>query len=181
MSATMASQDIAAALQRVEAVLRRRPETGLHDDAAATARWDGGTRVVAHHANGAQLPTDMPGELGGSGDQVSPGWLLRAGFASCTATCIAMAAATEGVELETLEVLVSSRSDMRGLLGMTDADGEPVYAGPRDMQMLVRISARGASSERLHALVEKTYRCSPMACAVEDAVTVALRVKVRGV
>ena len=173
----MAEQDIAAALQRAQVVLLRRPEVGLHDDAPATARWQGGTRVIASHANGKQVLTDMPSELGGSGDQVSPGWLLRAGFASCTATCIAMAAAAEGVELEALEVLTSSRSDMRGLLGMAGADGEPVYAGPHDMQMLVRISARGVAAQRLRALVEESYRCSPMACAMADAVPVALRIE----
>ena len=67
-------QNVAAALQRVDAVLRRRPDAGLHDDAPATARWVIGMRFVAGHANGTQLPTDMPAELGGSGDQVTPGW-----------------------------------------------------------------------------------------------------------
>jgi hypothetical protein len=33
----MSMQDIAAALQRVEAALERRPDMGLHDDAPATA------------------------------------------------------------------------------------------------------------------------------------------------
>jgi uncharacterized OsmC-like protein len=61
----------------------------------------------------------MPSEVGGSGDQVTPGWLFRAGLASCAATRIAMAAAAEGIELATLEVRASSRSDTRGLLGMT--------------------------------------------------------------
>ncbi|MEJ7688909.1 MAG: hypothetical protein WKG52_19115, partial [Variovorax sp.] len=88
----MTMQDIAAALQRVEAVLQRRPETGLHDDAPAAARWERGTRVVTHHASGAQMATDMPGELGGSGDQVTPGWLFRAGLASCAATSIVVSA-----------------------------------------------------------------------------------------
>lgn len=174
----MAARDLAAAQLRVASVLRRRPQTGLHDDAPASARWSGGTRIVASHANGTQIDTDMPTELGGSGDRVSPGWMMRAGLASCTATCIAMAAAADEIELEALEVLVSSRSDMRGLLGLADTDGEPVGAGPRDMQMLVRISAHGATPDRLRALVEKSYRCSPMARAVESAVPVALRVEI---
>ena len=95
----MAAQDIAAALQRVEAVLRRRPEPGLHDDAPATARWQGGTRVVTQPCQRHAVPTDMPGELGGTGDHVTPGWLFRAGLASCAATRIAMAAAAERIEL----------------------------------------------------------------------------------
>src|SRR3954466_3331235 len=100
----MSAQEVSAALQRVESVLRRRPDMGLHADAPAIVKWDGGLRVTAQHANGKQVHTDMPGELGGTGDQVTPGWLFRAGLASCTATCIVMLAAREGIELETLEL-----------------------------------------------------------------------------
>lgn len=174
----MAAQDIAAAMQRVEAVLRRRPEAGLDDDAPAAARWQSGTRVVSSHANGTQMTTDMPGELGGSGDQVTPGWLLRAGLASCAATRIAMAAANEGIELAALQVVASSRSDARGLLGMAETDGESVSAGPRDVQLLVRICAPQVSSERLRALVEDSHRCSPVSAALQDAVPVALHIEV---
>lgn len=130
-------QNLATALQRVEAVLRRRPEMGLQDDAPATARWESGLRFVASHANGTQLVTDMPAELGGSGDQVTPGWLFRAGLASCAATCIVLAAAAEGIALATLEVRAASRSDTRSLLGLADVDGVPVYGGPCDMQLVV--------------------------------------------
>ena len=106
---TNAMQNIAAAMQRVESVLHRRPQAALHDDAPATARWQSGTRVVASHADGTQLVTDMPSELGGSGNQVTPGWLFRAGLASCAATRIAMGAAAAGIELTMLEVRASSR------------------------------------------------------------------------
>jgi uncharacterized OsmC-like protein len=174
----MAAEDIAQALQRVESVLRRRPEAGLHDDAPATARWDGGTRMVASHPSGQQVLTDMPGEMGGSGDQVTPGWLFRAGLASCTATRIAMAAAAQGIELQTLELRASSRSDTRGLFGMADADGQAVSAAPQDVQLHVRIAAPGVSSQRLRSLVEDSYRCSPVPRAVRDAVPVALLIEV---
>jgi uncharacterized OsmC-like protein len=174
----MSAHEIAAALRRVETVLQRRPEMGLHDDAPATARWETGTRVVASHANGAQMATDMPSELGGAGDNVTPGWLFRAGLASCAATSIAMTAAAEGVELSTLEVRASSRSDTRGLLGMADADGATVSAGPRDVQLRIRIAAHGIEPARLRALVEKGYRCSPIPTGVVNAVPVDLRIDV---
>jgi organic hydroperoxide reductase OsmC/OhrA len=174
----MALKDIAAAVQRVESVLKRRPATGIHDDAPATARWQSGLRVVARHANGTQMSTDMPTELGGSGDQVTPGWLFRAGLASCFATRIAMGAAAAGIELTMLEVLASSRSDTRGLFGMADTSGEPVGAGPRDVQLLVKISAPGISAERLQTLVEDSNHCSPVSAAVREAVPVALRIEV---
>jgi uncharacterized OsmC-like protein len=174
----MANQDIAAAMKRLESVFRRRPEAGLHDDEPATAHWERGMRVVASHANGTQLLTDMPSEIGGSGDLVTPGWLLRAGLASCAATRIAMAAAAEGITLSTLDVQASSRSDARGLLGMADADGEPVNAGPRDVHLLVRISAPRVSPERLRALVEDSHRFAPVSAALLNAVPVALRIEV---
>ena len=173
----MATKDIAAAVQRVESVLKRRPAAGIHDDAPATARWQTGMRVVASHVNGTQMLTDMPIELGGSGDQVTPGWLLRAGLASCCATRIAMGAAAAGIELAMLEVLASSRSDTRGLFGMADASGESVGAGPRDVRLLVRISAPGVSEERLRTLVEDCNRCSPISAALRDAVPVALQIE----
>jgi organic hydroperoxide reductase OsmC/OhrA len=175
---TMTSQQIAAAMQRVESVLRRRPEVGLHEDAPATARWERGTRVVSSHANGAQLVTDMPTELGGSGDQVTPGWLFRAGLASCFATRIAMQAAAAKIELTNLEVIASSRSDTRGVFGMAEVSGEPVGAGPRDVQLFVKISASGVAAERLQALVEDCNSCSPVSAAARDALPVALRIEV---
>jgi uncharacterized OsmC-like protein len=174
----MTTQDIAAAMERAEKVFRRRPEMGLHDDAPATARWEHGTRVVASHANGTQMSTDMPIELGGTGDKVTPGWLFRAGLASCAATCIVMAAAAKGIELASLEVLASSRSDARGLLGMADGEGRLVHAAPRDLQLHVRISAAGVAAERLRAIVEEGCRCSPVPNAVQNALPVSLRIDV---
>ncbi len=162
----MSTDDLAAALQRVETVLRRRPDMGLHDDAPATAKWERGTRVVARHANGTTLPTDMPGELGGTGDKVTPGWLFRAGLASCAATSIVMAAAMKGISLSVLEVRATSRSDTRGVLGMKEFDGTPVGAGPIDLKLHVRIAAHGVDPAALRALVDDGCRCSPIPNAV---------------
>ena len=171
-------QDIAAAMQRVESVLRRRPQAALHDDDPAIARWQRGTRVVASHANGTQMLTDMPSEIGGSGDQVTPGWLFRAGLASCAATRIAMGAAAAGIELTALEVRASSRSDTRGLLGMADDSGALFCAGPSDMQLHIRIAAAGVAPAQLRALVEHSQRCAPISAAVQDPVPVALHIDV---
>ena len=174
----MSAQQVASAMHRVEAILERRPDTGMHPDAPATARWQGGTRIVTSHANGGQMATDMPSELGGAGNDVdvTPGWLFRAGFASCAATCIAMGAAAEGIELASLEVTAKSRSDLRGLLGMNGADGKPVYAGPRDVELVVRARAPDVAPDRLRELIEKRYRCSPISSAVASAMPVSLSI-----
>jgi uncharacterized OsmC-like protein len=170
--------EIAAAMQRVESVLRRRPQSAVHDDAPATAKWEGGLRIVSSHKNGHSVPTDMSREFGGTGDQVSPGWLFRAGLASCAATCIAMAAAAEGIELTTLEVKATSRSDTRGLFGIEDVSGETVSPGPSDVQLHVRIAARDVPDDTLRQLVEKSQRCSPIPTAVKQALPVELLVNV---
>lgn len=172
----MTTHAIADALQRVKTVLQRRPDMGLSDDVPASARWDGGLRVVATHPKGMRMATDMPVEVGGAGDQVTPGWMFRAGIASCAATTIAMAAAMEGIELTTLEVDIRSRSDARGLLAMTDEHGERVKPHPCEMRIDVRIAARGVPQERLRRLVEESWACSPMPNAVTHAVPIALRI-----
>ena len=174
----MTMQDIAAALQRAEAAVRRRPDIALHDDPPATARWERGVQVVSRHANGTQISTDMPTEIGGAGEGVTPGWLLRASIASCAATCIVMMAAVEGIELSSLEVVANSRSDLRGVLGMADAKGAPVDAGPRDVRLLVRIGAPGLSEERVRSLVEHGLRCSPVPKALTHEVPVDIRIEI---
>ena len=120
----------------------------------------------------------MPGELGGTGDQVTPGWLMRAGLAACTATRIAMGAAAAGIELTMLELRATSRSDTRGLLGMSESDGSPVGAGPHDVQLYVTIAANGVPAERLRALVEESHRCSPVPCAIQEETPVGLHIVV---
>jgi len=174
----MGAHEIAAALQRAETFFRRRPELGLHDDMQASSRWEGGTCVVASHANGTQIASDMPCELGGTGDRITPGWLFRAGVASCSATAIAMTAAAQDIALTSLEVVVGSRSDARGLLGMSDTEGQRVCAGPSEYEVRVRIAAEGTAPERLRALVDEGLRRSPMQHALQTALPITLRVDV---
>ncbi len=162
----MSAQDVAEALKRVESALEKRPAMGLQDDAPATSRWDGGLRFVAAHANGLAVTSDMPAMLGGGGEAASPGWYFRAGLASCTASVIALTAAADGIELTALELQASSRSDIRGALGMSKADGAAIAAGPCDVQFHVRIAARNASADRLRAVVETGCARSPAACAL---------------
>jgi uncharacterized OsmC-like protein len=172
------SQELARALDRVEAVFARRPQAAVHDDTVGAARWAGGVRVVTRHPSGREVETDMPVELGGGGGGVSPGWMVRAGVAACATTCVAMAAARDGIDLDELEVEVTSRSDSRGLFGMCEADGSPVWAGPHDLALKVRATAEGVTPERLRALVERAAAASPMLLALRAAAAVPLRVDV---
>jgi len=174
----MSAEHISKAMQRVRAVLARRPEAGIHADEPAIAGWDEGTRVIARHANGTQITTDMPIELGGAGNQATPGWLLRAGLASCLATRIAMEAAAAGLSLTRLEVAARSTSDARGLLGMKDQAGERISPAPCEVQLEVRMSAASVACEQLRAMVEESFRCSPVCAAVEGVLPVVLRIDI---
>ena len=169
---------IANALQRVRLVLARRPEAAMHTDETAIARWEQGMRVVSRHENGTNIATDMPSELGGEGNEVTPGWLLRAALASCLATRIAMEAAARNIVITRLEVIADSRSDARGLLGMTDGAGERIQPAPRDVQLRVRIASPKVAEEVLQAMIEDSYRCSPGSAAVEANIPISLRIDI---
>jgi uncharacterized OsmC-like protein len=110
----------------------------------------------------------MPTELGGSGDQVSPGWLYRAGLASCATTSIALLAAADAVVLTSLAVEVRSRSDARGLVGLRDERDRVVSPAPVELGLVVRIRAESATPERLEALVRRALERSPIPCAVSS-------------
>lgn len=176
----MAMDQVAASMERVVSALRRKPHAGLHEDTPATVRWAGGLRTVARTAAGAEVATDMPAAIGGEESAPTPGWLLRTALASCAVTRIAMEAASRGIALHTLEADATSRSDLRGLVGVADADGRPVPAGPLAMDLHVRIGAPGVDAALLRALVEATPGCSPVTAALAQPLAVGLHVEVTG-
>jgi len=174
----MATSSLASALQRVRSVFERHPAAALHADAPARARWDGGLRVVTHHATGATVATDMPKELGGLEGAITPGWLLRAALASCLATRIAWEAADRQIAIASLEVTATSESDARGIFGMTDGAGERITPAPRAVALRVRLSAPNVPAESLRAMIEESGRCSPVQVAVEQSVPIHLQIEI---
>jgi uncharacterized OsmC-like protein len=176
----MAAQDLSQAIERVRSVLARRPAAALHADEPAVAAWEDDTRVTVSHANATQISTDMPVEIGGAGNEVTPGWLLRASLASCLATRIAMEAAVSGVRIKRLTVHAQGTSDVRGLLGMEGASGETITAAPCTLELQVSLEAPAIPEAQLRALVDRSYRCSPVCAALDPALRVALTVEVAG-
>ncbi len=113
----MAAVDPATALERARKVFERRPGLGLSDDAPATARWSGGTRIVASHHSGTQMLTDMPQELGGSGGQVSSGWMFRAGLPPLLRVNVRGSNAGDWLEASVRYALANARSQWPGGAG----------------------------------------------------------------
>lgn len=166
----MGMQAVADAMARLTKVLERRPDMGLSPDAPAYAHWSGPQmplRIVCRHPNGQEVCTDLAPELGGGGGQVSPGWLYRAGLASCASTSIVFLAAIEGVVLRTLRVEAAASSDSRGMVGLSDESGRLVNPAPVDQRLIVAIGADGAAAEQLRELVRRALERSPIPTAVQ--------------
>lgn len=169
----MDNPSIARALQRVEEAFARKPALARHDDSPARAIWDGGLQTRVDLPGGGALQTDLAAVMGGDGAGVPPGWLMRAGLASCLTSAVALRAAREGVTLRRLEVQVHSVSDARGLLG-----GEPdVPAGPLSLRLDVSIEAEGVDESDLRALVAWADAHSPVSDALRRAIDLQMRVE----
>src|SRR6266545_904040 len=143
--------------------------------AAVVAALDRGLACRVEGPDGWSVATDMPAGVGGGGAAPTPGWLLRAAWAACEATVIAMRAAELGIPLDRIEVVAESESDLRGLLG---AD-ESVPAGPLGARSRIRVAAAGVEPERLRELVDWADRHSAVADALrrELATTIELELE----
>jgi len=170
----MSSETILAAQRRVERLVRERPSVALVEETPAAAQWEGAGKASIRHPDGNIIHTDLPRELGGDGERVSPGWLLRAAMASCAVTRIAMLANESGIVLQKLEAEAGSVTDVHGLLGLSREDGQAASPGPAHAHLLVRIAAAGVPQEQLRELVAEAIRLSPMVAAFRDAIPVRL-------
>lgn len=163
---------IGQSIARVREYLAAHPEDGRSADSEARAVLGSGLRVSVEGPNGWRVETDMATAVGGEGSAPSPGWLLRAALASCDAVLIAMQCAEEGVSVKSLEALVSSESDDRGLVGAA----EDVPAGPLSVQTTIRISAEGLDRATLNELVERALKKSPVADALRRQIPVGVEI-----
>jgi uncharacterized OsmC-like protein len=169
---TMSGQQLREAIEKATEFVREHPEKGRNPNPPAVARIVDGLKCEVTGTGGERIATDMPRGVGGGGTATTPGWLMRAGLASCDATCIALRAAAQGIELSALEVVVTSESDLRGLLGTDDQ----VPAGLQDLRIQVRIAAPGATAEQLESLVRWACAHSPVGGADLARTRVEVRV-----
>jgi uncharacterized OsmC-like protein len=166
------SSGIGEAIASVRSALASKPDAGPAPDRPASAVVEDRLRCRVEGPDGWALVTDMPAAVGGGGSAPTPGWLIRAAWASCAATAIAMRAAELGISLTRLEVTAESESDMRGLLGL----GDGVPPGPQSARMRLRIAANGTDEQRLRELVEWADRHSPVGDALRRAVPTELEI-----
>lgn len=170
----MGSEKIATAVAGAREYLSAHPDEARYRDSAATAVVEDGLRVRVDGPDGASVTTDMVSAVGGGGSAPSPAWLVRAGYASCVATLITLAAAVEGVELTGLEVTVDSESDDRGILGI-DAS---VPAGPLGVRVAVRVGSATGDEDRVRTIIDWGVAHCPVDDLVRRAVPVEVTVDI---
>lgn len=170
----MSSESIRTALQGAIEYLTEHREDAKATDSVATATIEEGLRCLVRGPDGAQIHTDMVESVGGGNTAPSPGWILRAATASCVATLIAMKAALEGVEFDSLEVSVDSQSDDLGILGID----EGVPAGPRSVSVRVKIESSGNDPEQLRNLVQWAHDHCPVTDLTKRAVPITLETEI---
>lgn len=168
----MSMQSIAESVSGARKHLQAHPVDGLGTDSFAHARLRNGLLVEVTGPAGQSLLTDMPKALGGESSAPSPGWVMRAAAASCTAAAIAMRAAELGITLDGLDVEVTSKSDDCGLLGA--AEGIP--AGPLSVAMRVKLRARATDAAQLKAVADWGIAHSPVADALQRAIPTEIEI-----
>jgi len=145
----MSAEHIRNSIEGTISYLEANPAKAIHKDPPVTAALESGLKISVKGRNGEEAITDMPPSIGGEGSAPSPGWLMKAALATCTATVIATKAALEGFELSTLEVSIESETDIRGLVFVD----ESIKAGPLSLRTHVRIGSKGIVEEKLHEIV----------------------------
>jgi len=160
-------------LERAKRLFLEKPVAARRPNTAATAVWRNGLSCEVSGPGAEWAITDMPEPMGGAGAGSNPGWLLRAGIASCAATAIAMRAAMHGIALDTLEVKVESESDARGLVGIPDA---PTAFG--NLRISVRIGAVGVDAARLRELAAWGEAHSSVSCTLRAQPSLAVGIEV---
>ncbi|MEX0873940.1 MAG: OsmC family protein [Actinomycetota bacterium] len=148
------------------------PEAARVYGPSATAILESGLSVRTVDDDGASIATDMPYALGGAEAAPSPGWLLSAAAASCTATVIALRSAALDIELTNLEVGVDTDSDARGLLGI----GDDVSASMAGFRIRVKIGSADATAEELRSIVLWAHDHSPVVSTIRAALPVDIEV-----
>ena len=164
------STQVAESIAAARSMLGAKADAGPATDRPAAAVVESGLRCRVEGPDGWSLVTDMPTPVGGNAAAPTPSWFLRAAWASCAATAIAMRAAELGISLTWLEVTAESETDMRGLLAV----GDGVPPGPQRARLRISIASDEEETQRLRELVEWADRHSPVGDALRRALPIEL-------
>ncbi len=166
--------DIRESIESAVQYLSAHSDEARYRDTSARATLGEALRVDVSGENGERLRTDMPQAVGGRGEAPSPGWYYRAALASCVASTVAMQAAQEGITLSSLEVVVDSESDDRGILGMD----ETIPVGPLSTRIVIRAGTDSPGRE-IDEMIERGAARCPVRDATKRAVEVTTEIELQ--
>ncbi|MDD3856573.1 MAG: OsmC family protein [Methanoculleus sp.] len=158
-------------MERVNALkkaMREESAAGRRTLSAITS-WNGGahsTTIVQNFA----IPADEPAALGGTDRGASPTELMLTGLSACIAIGIAYSAAEEGIEVDSIEIDVEGDLDLGGFFEVGD-----VRPGLEGIRLTVRVDA-DAPRGKIEELVDRGYRRSPVAAALEGRVPIRVSI-----
>jgi len=171
-AAHQSAQDIGAARQRLEEIVKTRPDFGKDTD-VSTARLRDGLACVTTEKSWT-IESDMPAVAGGADTGPTPGVLLRAALASCLAMGYKARACLLGVELTSVTVTVSSDSALAGHLDL-ESELRPGYSEAR---YHVEIESSASESE-IDRVINEADQLSPILDAFANSNTTHRTVDVR--
>jgi uncharacterized OsmC-like protein len=148
-------QRIAAALQRLNGTLDRRPDFGRYTVSSVTTLVQG--LRCSTEAAGWTIESDLRPAIGGEGSAPTPTVLLSSALGACLAMGYQLRAAEYGVELTSVRVTVETGSDVRGMLQCDAA----VTPGFTEIRYRVELESPADTSD-LERIVDVADRLSPV-------------------
>jgi uncharacterized OsmC-like protein len=145
---------IAEALDRLDAVLVKRPSFGVDTERSVSTITDG-LKCTSQEGSW-RFETDLPDTMGGESSAPSPGVLGRAALGSCLAMGYQMRASRMGVPVESVRVEIEADYDVAGMLS-TQADARPGYS---EVRYHVHIESDAAKPDIMRIL-DEADRLSP--------------------
>jgi uncharacterized OsmC-like protein len=166
--------DIGDAVVRASGYLSAHPEEARYRDSEARASLVDGLLVEVVGPGGESMRTDMPRGIGGTASVPSPGWYFRAAAASCVASLIGIRAAMIGLALPagSVEVVVDSESDDRGILGLDDA----IPAGALSLKVVVSLRGGSVDSAAFGAVARWAVDHCPVVDTARRGVPIELEI-----
>lgn len=167
----MATQDeIRISLDRARKALSLRPALA-RSDYLNTARVTDGLACECREGDWT-LRLDMPTGVGGAHAAPSPGVFSRSALSACIALGVKMAASTQGVPIDAIEVTLRTTSDDRGDLGV---DGVKPGYGPFALEIRVE---SGADPARVEKAARDSLEHSPVLALFRDPNEIGVTVSV---
>lgn len=160
-----------SALLRARHTVNLRPERGQRTY-KSTARIADGT--ACHVVEGDdEFQIDVPKSVGGEDTGPSPSVVLRAAISSCVAIGIKQWAALHDLHIQSVDVVLETRVDARGQLGVSDHAAPGFEASDLSIELVTQ-----HAPDEVADMVAEALRYSPLVDVLKNPQTIKVGVNV---